>query len=253
MLFQLASDLHIEKLYPNQSVITDFIVPCAEILILAGDIGSIYHYESLKIFFESCIQHFSVVLYVPGNNEYYSREGFERKTFKEQNEDFERICKDTGVLLLNNSYIELDNCLIFGSTWWSSIPDVLHMRIDMDTGREINADDFNYLHSLSRKSLNWLLHKNETDKKPLLVISHYCPTKLGTMNSHHRRDDFIDLVPYYFSASEKYLSKDIVHTWVYGHTHVFRDFDFNRDQTRIISNADPRKRFFRKNFVFEFP
>ena len=48
---------------------------------------------------------------------------------------------------------------------------------------------------------------------------------------------------------QKYLKKDIVHTWIFGHTHVFRDFIFNNEQTRIISNADPKKKFFKKNFV----
>ena len=62
--------------------------------------------------------------------------------------------------------------------------------------------------------------------------------------------NLMGLVPYYFSCSEKYLKQNIIDTWVFGHTHVFRDFLFNGDQTRIISNADPRKKFFRRDFVF---
>ena len=70
------------------------------------------------------------------------------------------------------------------------------------------------------------------------------------MNMHHKNNDFIDLIPYYFSSSEKYL-KGLVDTWIFGHTHVFRDFYFDNGPTRVISNADPRKKFFRKNFCLE--
>jgi predicted phosphodiesterase len=251
MLVQIASDIHIEKLYPNKAVITDFITPVdeAEMLILAGDIGSIYQYEEFKHFFLSCKEHFPVVLYVPGNNEYYLREGFQPKSMKELDEDIIRLCKETDITLMNNSYIETDTHIIFGSTWWSHIPDTLTMRVYKENGKPINADDFNLMHNTARRSLNKII-ETKGDKK-LIVISHYCPTKFGTMNLHHKKSDFIELIPYYFSSSEKYL-KGQVDVWIYGHTHVFRDFYFDNQHTRIISNADPRKKFFKKNFCVEF-
>lgn len=276
MYFQLVSDIHIEKLYRVQktsdasdeptspleseeemlspeekkmAVILDFIVPAAPNLILAGDIGSIYHNKELRHFLKSCKESFENVIFVPGNNEYYLRDGFVIKPMEELNRDLEEICNDTGVHLLNNGYIETEDVIIFGSTWWSHIPDILHMNVNIGS-RKMNSDDFNYLHNVSRQSLNSLLLMNQEKKKKVLVVSHYCPTKLGTMNNHHKREDFMGLVPYYFSCSEKYLRRNLVDTWVFGHTHVFRDFLFNGDQTRIISNADPRKKFFRNDFVF---
>lgn len=48
--FQLASDIHIEKRYPQYLGITDFITPCCKTLILAGDIGSLYYIDQLKFF-----------------------------------------------------------------------------------------------------------------------------------------------------------------------------------------------------------
>jgi predicted phosphodiesterase len=251
MQFQLASDIHIEKLYPSMCSILDFITPSCPNLILAGDIGSIYQADNLTHFFKTCKENFETIIYVPGNNEYYSRDNFTVKTMSELDEDLKDICVSTGILLLNNAYIETEDCIIFGSTWWSFIPDLLNVRIYTEPGVKMLSDDFNYLHSVARKSLNWIL-ANKQGKK-VLVVSHYCPTKLGTMNGHHRKDDFVELIPYYFSSSEKYLKKDVIDTWIFGHTHVFRDFLFNNNETRIISNADPRKKFFRKNYVFDFP
>lgn len=250
--FQLASDIHIEKRYPENFSITDFIIPRCKTLILAGDIGSIYYIDQLRFFFESCTKHFETVIFVPGNNEYYSRDGFEQVTFCELNKSLEKLSLETGVIILNNSYIETSDLIIFGSTWWSGIPDQLSMRIKISEHKQISADEFNCLHYIAKISLNRVLEM-KGDKK-LLVITHYCPTKLGTMNSHHKKEDFTNLVPYYFASSEKYLKSGLIDAWVFGHTHVFRDFTFDRSETalhtRIISNADPRKKFFHSNFTF---
>ena len=89
MNFQIASDIHIEKLYPSTPKITDFINPVdeAQTLILAGDIGSAYQVVPLRIFFLSCKEHFENVIFVPGNNEYYEREGFTPKLFPALEQD----------------------------------------------------------------------------------------------------------------------------------------------------------------------
>ena len=249
MLFQIVSDIHIEKIFPKKPCITDYIVPSADNLILAGDIGSAYYYEQLFDFFKSCKDAFETVIFVAGNNEYYLREGFEAKQMSELMKDMQKMCDETGVTLLDNSYIETESFIIFGSTWWSYIPDTLTMRIFLENDRKMNSDDFNHMHATARKCLNKLIETK--GNKKLVVVSHYCPTKLGTMNGHHKKEDFTELVPYYFSSSEKFLRTGEVHTWIFGHTHVFRDFLFNLTRTRIVSNADPRKKFFRKNFTIE--
>ena len=78
--FQLASDIHIEKLFPSLCSIVDFITPSCKNLILAGDIGSIYYKEQLTHFLRTCADNFETVIFVPGNNEYYTREEFEPET-----------------------------------------------------------------------------------------------------------------------------------------------------------------------------
>lgn len=251
MLLQIASDIHIEKKFPIKMEITDFITPMENVdaLILPGDVGSIYQYEHLRHFFLSCKRFFQNVVYIPGNNEYYLRDGFPTKTMAELNDDITRLCRETGVVLLNNSFIETDTHVLFGSTWWSFIPNNLCMRVYKEKEVPIDYKDFNYMHFTARKSLDYILAIKPKHKK-LIVITHYCPTRFGTMNLHHKKMDFYTLVPYYFSTSEKYLN-GMVDSWIFGHTHVFRDFYFDNNGTRLISNADPQKRFFRKNFTIE--
>jgi predicted phosphodiesterase len=249
--FQLASDIHIEKKFPEKPGICDFITPCCKTLILAGDIGSIYFDDQLQHFFKTCMDQFQTVIYVPGNNEYYSREGFEPVSFDVLNKKLAQLCKDCGVILLVNSCIETDDLIIFGSTWWSFIPDQLNLRIKIGD-HQITADEFNCMHYMAKISLSRVLESRGSKK--VLVITHYCPTTIGTMNLHHKRDEFKALIPYYFADSEKFLQSGIVNTWIFGHTHVFRDMFFETTEssmaTRILSNADPRKRFFRTNFTF---
>ena len=68
---QIVSDIHIE--YKNDEIPNplDYITPTAEILILAGDIGSLYKIKQLKGFLDILCKHFKTVIYVPGNHEYY--------------------------------------------------------------------------------------------------------------------------------------------------------------------------------------
>ena len=233
--------------------ILDFIEPSAPNLILAGDIGSAYHTEHLSHFLRSCKASFETVIYIAGNNEYYLRRGYQLRPLHELEETIKNICNEAGVYYLNNSYIETDTHIIFGSTWWSKIDTDPCMNI-LYKDHTINSDDFSSMHYTSRIALNTVIALNKTLKKKLVVITHYCPTKIGTMSNSHKRDDFASLVPYYFSASEQFLNRGDVDTWIYGHTHLFRDFMFegtHHRSTRIVSNADPRKKFFRKNFVIE--
>jgi len=251
--FQILSDVHIEREYPNMPVITDYITPSCDNVILAGDIGNIYYDEQLYAFLLSAKTHFKTVIYILGNNEFYNKHNFIPLSLNAAFARVNAICERLGIILLQNSCIETDELIIFGSTWWSYAPDTptkeFSLPIYMTHNRMMEIEDFNMLHLQSKKVLNSVIEQK--GNKKLIVISHYCPTRYGTMNINHKRDDSIAFTPYYFSASEKYLSKDKVDTWIFGHTHVFRDFYFNNTGTRLISNASPEKKYFKQDFVVD--
>ena len=71
--FQIVSDLHIEYKSNDVPDPLTLITPSADILILAGDIGSFYQYDQLKTFLINLCPYFKVVVYVPGNHEYYNK------------------------------------------------------------------------------------------------------------------------------------------------------------------------------------
>ena len=80
--FQIASDLHIEYKNDEPCNPLKFITPSADILILAGDIGSFYKMNQLKTFLTELCCYFLLVIYVPGNNEYYNVNEYKKKSMK---------------------------------------------------------------------------------------------------------------------------------------------------------------------------
>ena len=69
--FQIASDLHIE--FQNDSVPNplSLITPSADILVLAGDVGSLYKHTQLEGFMKKLCSLFQVVLYHNIHNTLY--------------------------------------------------------------------------------------------------------------------------------------------------------------------------------------
>ena len=60
---QIVSDLHIEQ-YEDVPNPLDFITPSADILILAGDIGSFYRIQQLIDFLKALCSYFKIVFRV---------------------------------------------------------------------------------------------------------------------------------------------------------------------------------------------
>ena len=119
---QIASDLHIE--YKNDDIPDplDYITPSADILILAGDIGSLYKIEQLEGFLVKLCVHFKYVIYVPGNQEYYT---FNEYVPINMNLLLNRLYKIEqnikNLYVLNKSSIMIENICITGCTLWSDL------------------------------------------------------------------------------------------------------------------------------------
>ena len=119
--FQIVSDLHIE--YNNNEVPDplSLITPSADNLILAGDIGSFYKYNQLKEFLTKLCVHFKIVIYVPGNHEYYTQKGFQPQNMSFLLQRTMKLEKSIGNLhILNKQCAEIDNICIVGCTLWSN-------------------------------------------------------------------------------------------------------------------------------------
>ena len=126
---QLLSDLHLEShpaLHPRPA-------PQAELLVLAGDIGS-YQTGSLLTGGDFGLERFSPrrgwpvpVLYVPGNHEY------DNLDFDSAHARLRETCERLGITWLEREVVTLGNVRFVGTTLWSDF-DALAVREADTTG-----------------------------------------------------------------------------------------------------------------------
>ena len=116
LTFQILSDIHIE--YQNDDAPNPllYVKPSADILILAGDIGSLYKIKQLTDFLTKLCPYFKATLYVPGNHEFYTQENHEPLTFNELKERLFSLSNNIQKLyILDKSSILLGDVLIIGT------------------------------------------------------------------------------------------------------------------------------------------
>lgn len=248
--YQIVSDLHIE--YKNNENLNplDFITPTADILILAGDIGSLYKFNQLKTFLSKICPHFKATLYVPGNHEYYLQDNFEPRSFDSLTESLYSLESDIkSLFILQQSSIIVGNVCIIGCTLWSNclinIPKYIVRIPDMNTFL------YNKKHLSDLAYIKTMIESCKKKDLKLVVVTHHCPTS-KVLNANTKKDKFRSL---YVSDLDYLLSKENVHTWICGHIH--QNFDFEIHGTRIVGNqkGKPKDRIhdFSKSFVLKFP
>ena len=231
LTFQIASDLHIESNSDDYLDPLSFITPVSDILILAGDIGSFYKFNQLKTFLIELCVHFKIVLYIPGNHEYYTQYGYKHEKMDILFYNFKTIKDDiSNLYILNRSSVQIEDVCIAGCTLWSDpmieIPKFI-VRIE-----EMNTENYKKTHQEDLHYIKTMIKYCKTKQKKLLMVTHYLPTYSVITKLHKKKDKYISL---YASDLDYLLNKDNVHTWIAGHIHM--NFDLiTEGGTRIVGN-----------------
>ena len=232
LTFQILSDIHIE--YQNDDAPNPllYVKPSADILILAGDIGSLYKIKQLSDFLTKLCPYFKATLYVPGNHEFYTQENHEPLTFNELKERLFSLSNNIQKLyILDKSSILLGDVLIIGTTLWShskiTIPKFI-VRI-----HDFNTNTYNKLHQEHLHYIEEMIKFSHKKKYKLVVITHHCPSySVLKQINFEKKDKYKSL---YITNLDYLLTKHKVHTWVCGHIH--QNFDFITDNgTRLVGN-----------------
>jgi UDP-2,3-diacylglucosamine pyrophosphatase LpxH len=244
--FQVVSDLHIEYKNNNIPDPLHYIKPVAKMLILAGDIGSLYKFNQLRGFLQKLCIHFELVLYVPGNHEFYmqhdcnthpvSMDVLVNKLQSLENEI-------DNLYILNRTSIVLNNICITGCTLWSKAEVKIPKFIVRIHG--MTTEIYNKYHYNDLKYINRMIEYCKNNNLKLIVVTHHCPSfnvmdntyKMllnddNTMENFRKKDRYVSL---YFSNLDNLLRKDKVHTWICGHIH--QNFDYiTNGGTRLVGN-----------------
>lgn len=227
---QIVSDLHIE--YKNNDVPNplDFITPSADILVLAGDIGSLYKPRQLTCFLSSLCSYFQIVLYVPGNHEFYKQQDIKPvsiQTLKDRLYTIEQSIPNFYVL--DRSSVRISDVCIAGCTLWTKpeipIPKYIVRVHNMDTSV------YSAIHDSDVKYINKIIKFCQKNKLRLVVVTHHGPT-YRILDGAKKRKKLLSL---YASHLDHLLTSSKVHTWICGHVH--HNFDFvTSGGTRVVGN-----------------
>lgn len=250
---QIVSDLHIE--YKNNDIPDplNFINPQSPILVLAGDIGSLYKFTQLKGFITKVCKLFEIVIYVPGNHEYYVQHDNNCKpvSFSVLENRLKSLESEiSNLYILNQQSIIIDDVCIVGCTLWTNpeieIPKFMIpiYGIDNYSYYEKHKKDLMYINKMS----NYCNSKN----LELVVITHHCPTYKVLNNNmekkNKKKDKYVSL---YVSNLDYMIENSNINTWICGHIH--QNFDFSVGNTRIVGNqrGKPKDRIydFSKSFI----
>jgi predicted phosphohydrolase len=227
VLIQIASDLHIEEVLNPDPL--DYIKPSSEILILAGDIGSLYKIEQLTNFLKKLSKFFKIILYIPGNHEYYVTKNYKTLTIKELNNRLYTIQdKIKNIYIVNKSSIRINDLCIVGCTLWSNPQHQIPPFIVKISG--INTKIYKNNHNDHLKYINDMIEYCKNRNFKLVVVTHYPPTQ--KVLSNNKRNKFLSL---YVNNLDYLLQIDKINTWICGHVH--QNFDFISEKgTRVVGN-----------------
>ena len=229
--FQIVSDLHIEYNSEYIDPLT-IITPSADILIMAGDIGSFYKLNQLYKFIKDICIHFKMVIYVPGNHEYYKCNGYKQE---DMDTLFTRFLKITDIIknlyVLNRSSVQIKDICIVGCTLWSNatvnVPKFIVKINEMDTEtyNKYHKDDLDYIKNIIK-------YCKDNDLK-LIGVTHHCPTYNIIKNSQKRKKDKYSSL--YYTDLDYMLNKNNMFLWISGHIHI--NYDYVTDNgTRLLAN-----------------
>lgn len=263
MKIQIVSDIHLE--FHDEKKLYSFIKPSALILCILGDLCCCENSELKKLqnFFSEVSSMFKLIIWIPGNHEYYQEKRArinKNNTMPAIDRRCKIICsKYKNVKFLKNQTLDYEyrnNLYRFiCSTLWSHIPnnlgnDVQNYMSDYSSiyvwsnknknPRNITYKDVNAWHKKCVKFINTEIEKTKEIKKnngkksskyksvKTIVLTHHKP--FSTTSDYGSDKERVA----YESDQSHILGCGHVNLWCYGHTH--RSFNGRAHKCRIISN-----------------
>lgn len=235
MKLVVCSDLHLEFYNNAPKLIRQLKLPDADVLCLNGDIG---HPNSiLKDFLIWAKSRYRIVLYVPGNHEFY---GQLKAGCLPRTTQLQTLCESCGVIWMSRRAEVIDGITFIGCTLWTRLIEGHGMN---DVGAVFETmDDYNAEHDKDKEWLrNALTIDYKSDDSPsdqnkkFVIMTHHLPTPRTIHPRFQGRNN-----SGYCSETFEELDKDglltSVKLWLFGHTHEYVNSTHEYDAS-TASNA----------------
>ncbi|MDQ5897174.1 MAG: hypothetical protein QG612_1260 [Pseudomonadota bacterium] len=236
MRLQILSDLHLE----TQPDWTAAPAPDADLLVLAGDIGSYQRGSRLQGDdfglgrFAPRPEGWSRVLFVPGNHEY---DGLDHDATGPR---LQALCAQLGIEWLDRRVRVIDGVRFIGTTLWSDFAALGHLdkalraadwylsrNTTLREGRLVMAAE---LREMALDCQRWLRAALcEPHDGPTVVVSHFAPT----LDSADPRYGMVPGTAGFCNTLDELLP--LADLWIHGHLHC--PVDVTRAGCRIVCNA----------------
>lgn len=233
MKIQYASDLHLEFRENSKWLKENPLIPSADILVLAGDIGYLGDDNYQKHpFWDWASENFKQVIVVPGNHELYK--------FYDINDLHEGIIFEVrpNVKVHYNDVIHLNGETdLIVSTLWSYIPPAesyLTERCVSDFSRiknnqyRLSADRFNEEHARCRQFIEKAVDASNASN--IIVATHHVPS-FELMSPEFKKSSINGAFTAEFG---NFIADSKIAYWIYGHSH--RNINKLIGKTQCVSN-----------------
>jgi Calcineurin-like phosphoesterase len=224
-LIQYASDLHLDHFLNGTPVdFTQFLMPSAPILVLAGDVASAWNpiYHACLIW---CSYMWDRVILVAGNHEYHCDPSCP-KTRPDTDRHIQRLCSmHRNVHYLQNGaafYLPGTKLVFLGTTLYSAIDPAIYDQIRKKsdychsyTNQLVLATPayFTRLHRQQVQSLSNAIRAVPRGYKAI-VVSHYMPTE-QLLEPEYRQEEWRSC----YASPTDALIRPPVCLWICGHSH----------------------------------
>ena len=172
--YQVISDLHLEKYRIWPTDVFQNIIPIANVLILAGDIGtpniSSFHMEQYMHFLQWCSERWKEIILIAGNHEYYGCGKRRNITTDNLSELSQKI---TNVHFLDRSTYENNGIMYVGTTLWTKIK-IGHFKQMNDSVHTFkNTQKERNLHIKEREFIEMTIDQNSWSKNHTYILKKF--------------------------------------------------------------------------------
>lgn len=202
---------------------------------MAGDIGSLYKIKQLSNFLESICKYYKLVIYIPGNHEWYTVPSYKPLSYKILEQRLEQLNKAiSNLYVLNRNSIVIGKYCICGATLWTNPNNTFNKYIVRI--HNITIEKYKKMHNNDLTYIKKIKEYCKVNNLKLVVVTHHPPT-LKVLEENKKCKKFPHL---YASNLEYLLENNIIKTWICGHTH--KNFNLVINNCNIVSNQKGKRK-----------